>query len=76
MGIDLRRRRSVLVRMNTGGEVLERVRIANDAERLKTVIDRAGENLGGGAGATYGWCWPADGCQDTDTAPACTWRIR
>jgi hypothetical protein len=40
--MDLHRRRSVLVRMTQSGERLETVRILNDADRLATVIARAG----------------------------------
>lgn len=44
VGIDLHRRRSVIVRTTATGEVLECVRIVNDAERLAEVIARAGES--------------------------------
>lgn len=43
VGIDLHRRRSVIVRMTDTGQVLETVRIHNDVERLTEVIARAGE---------------------------------
>ena len=43
VGIDLHRRRSVIVRTTAGGEVLETVRIVNDAGRLAAVMARAGE---------------------------------
>ena len=42
VGIDLHRRRSVIVRTTDAGEVLETVRIVNDVDRLNSVIDRAG----------------------------------
>jgi hypothetical protein len=42
VGMDLHRRRSVLVRMTAEGEVLEQVRIVNDVDRLAAVIARAG----------------------------------
>ena len=48
-GMDLHRRRSVLVRMTETGEQLETVRISNDPEYLKAVMARAGEAPGGGA---------------------------
>ena len=38
VGMDLHRRRSVLVRMTVAREPLETVRIVNDAERLAAVI--------------------------------------
>jgi hypothetical protein len=43
VGIDLHRRRSVIVRTTEGGEVLETVRIVNDVERLASVMARAGK---------------------------------
>ena len=60
VGIDLHRRRSVLVRMTADGEQLERVRIVNDADRLAAVIDRAGEGPEVVLEATYGWYWAVD----------------
>ena len=44
VGIDLHRRRSVLVRMTETGERLETVRISNDPEYLRQVMVRAGEH--------------------------------
>jgi hypothetical protein len=55
VGIDLHRRRSVIVRTTTVGEVLESVRIVNDADRLTEVIARAGETPEVVLEATYGW---------------------
>ena len=43
VGMDLHRRRSVLVRMTESGEHLETVRISNDPEYLRAVMARAGE---------------------------------
>jgi hypothetical protein len=43
VGMDLHRRRSVLVRMTESGEHLETVRILNDRDRLADVMSRAGE---------------------------------
>jgi len=43
VGIDLHRRRSVLVRMTEGGEKLVTTRISNDPEYLRAVMARAGE---------------------------------
>jgi hypothetical protein len=60
VGIDLHRRRSVIVRMAGGGEVLETVRILNDAERLAAVLRRAGEAPEVVVEAAYGWYWAAD----------------
>ena len=43
VGMDLHRRRSVLVRMTEAGEHLETVRILNDRDVLAEVMSRAGE---------------------------------
>ncbi len=42
VGIDLHRRRSVIVRQDAEGEVLEKVRIDNDPVALACAIERAG----------------------------------
>jgi hypothetical protein len=55
VGMDLHRRRSVLVRMTETGEHLETVRISNDPEYLGRVIARAGEHPDVVLEATYGW---------------------
>jgi len=60
VGIDLHRRRSVLVRMTETGEVLETVRISNDPEYLRQVMARAGEAPEVVLEAAYGWYWAAD----------------
>jgi transposase len=60
VGIDLHRRRSVLVRMTEAGETLESVRISNDVEYLAQVMARAGERPEVVLEATYGWYWAAD----------------
>ena len=54
VGIDLHRRRSVIVRTTQTGEVLEAVRILNDVDRLNAVIDRAGVDPEVVLEATYG----------------------
>ena len=63
VGIDLHRRRSVIVRTTAAGEVLDSVRIVNDAERLAGVIARAGEAPEVVLEATYGWYWAVDALQ-------------
>jgi transposase len=63
VGIDLHRRRSVLVRTTAEGEVLESVRILNDTDRLTSVIARAGESPEVVLEATYGWYWAVDALQ-------------
>ena len=60
VGMDLHRRRSVLVRMTETGEHLESVRISNDPEYLRQVMERAGEHPEVVLEATYGWYWAAD----------------
>ena len=60
VGMDLHRRRSVLVRMTETGEHLETVRISNDLEYLREVMTRAGEAPEVVLEATYGWYWAAD----------------
>lgn len=60
VGIDLHRRRSVLVRMTETGERLEMVRIANDPDYLRQVMARAGEAPEVVLEATYGWYWAVD----------------
>ena len=64
VGMDLHRRRSVLVRTTAEGEVLERVRIVNDVERLAAVIARAGESPEVVLEATYGWYWAVDALRE------------
>jgi transposase len=63
VGIDLHRRRSVVVRTTEAGEVLEATRILNDVDRLNGVMDRAGESPEVVLEATYGWYWAVDALQ-------------
>jgi transposase len=60
VGIDLHRRRSVIVRTTDRGDPLETVRINNDVESLSRVMARAGESPEVVLEATYGWYWAAD----------------
>ena len=60
VGIDLHRRRTVLVRTTEAGEVLESVRIPNDIESMDRVIARAGVDPEVVLEATYGWYWAVD----------------
>lgn len=60
VGMDLHRRRSVLVRMTEAGEHLETVRIVNTRDQLAEVMVRAGESPEVVLEATYGWYWAAD----------------
>jgi transposase len=63
VGIDLHRRRSVVVRMDGTGQVLEATRIVNDVDRLLDVLSRAGESPEVVLEATYGWYWAVDALQ-------------
>lgn len=63
VGIDLHRRRTVIVRTTAAGEPLESTRIANDVGRLTEVIARAGESPEVVLEATYGWYWAVDALQ-------------
>ena len=60
VGMDLHRRRSVLVRMTEDGRKLETVRITNSPAALRAVIARAGTNPRVVIEATYGWYWAVD----------------
>jgi transposase len=64
VGMDLHRRRSVLVRMTGDGRKLETARIANSPAALRAVIARAGANPRVVVEATYGWYWAADVLED------------
>jgi transposase len=63
VGIDLHRRRTVIVRTTAAGEVLETLRIVNDVQRLASVMARAGECPEVVLEATYGWYWAVDALQ-------------
>jgi hypothetical protein len=60
VGVDLHRRRSVIVRKDSAGKVLETVQIANDPMSLSEVVARSGESPEVVLEATYGWYWAAD----------------
>jgi transposase len=60
VGMDLHRRRSVLVRMTMDGRKLETARIENSPAALRAVLVRAGEHPLVVVEATYGWYWAAD----------------
>src|SRR4051795_1803139 len=64
VGIDLHRRRSVLVRMSDTGDRLGSARIDNDPMTLATEIAKAGEHPQVVLEATYGWYWAVDVLQD------------
>jgi transposase len=60
VGVDLHRRRSVIVRKGAAGEVLETVQISNDPVALAEVVARSGESPEVVLEACYGWYWAAD----------------
>jgi transposase len=60
VGMDLHRRRSVLVRMAEDGQKLSTARIANSPARLAAEIKRAGLHPKVVLEACYGWYWAAD----------------
>ena len=60
VGMDLHRRRSVLVRMTMDGRKLETVRITSSPAALRAVLARCGQNPLVVLEATYGWYWAAD----------------
>jgi transposase len=60
VGIDLHRRRSVIVRMTEAGERLGVARIDNDPVALGLEIAKAGRSPEVVLEAMYGWYWAAD----------------
>lgn len=60
VGIDLHRRRSVIVRQSESGEQLSAVRILNDPVSLQLELERAGVDPEVVLEATYGWYWAVD----------------
>ncbi len=60
VGMDLHRRRSVLVRMTEDGRRLDTARITNSAAELRREISRAGKSPKVVLEATYGWYWAAE----------------
>lgn len=60
VGIDLHRRRSVVVTMDQAGKVLASVRIPNDPVAMSIAVAEAGEGAEVAFEATYGWYWLAD----------------
>lgn len=60
VGIDLHRRRSVIVRRNDAGETLETVQIDNQPDALAAELAKAGEHPEVILEATFGWYWAAD----------------
>jgi fructoselysine-6-P-deglycase FrlB-like protein len=74
VGMDLHRRRSVLVRMGETGEHLETVRILNDRDSLAVVMSRAGESPEVVLEATSGGTGPS--MRSPSSVRPCIWRTR
>ena len=64
VGIDLHRRRSVIVRISSSGERLAVTRVANEVDEIAAVIADAGEEPQVVIEATYGWYWVVDLLQE------------
>jgi transposase len=60
VGIDLHRRRSVIVRLDQSGVVVGQARIDNDAVALAAELALAGAGAEVAMEATLGWYWAAD----------------
>jgi transposase len=60
VGIDLHRRRSVIVHKNADGEVVSKVQIANDPLALAKAVGEAGPEPEVVIEATFGWYWAVD----------------
>src|SRR6202047_1845647 len=60
VGIDLHRRRSVIVRKNAAGEVLCKTHIVNEPMALAEAVAAAGPEPEVVLEATFGWYWAAD----------------
>jgi transposase len=60
VGIDLHRRRSVIVHKNEAGDVVAVRKVANDPVKLASAVMDAGEHPEVILEATYGWYWAAD----------------
>jgi transposase len=60
VGIDLHRRRSVVIRKNAAGELISKVHIDNSAEALCAAVGAAGPEPEVVVEATFGWYWAVD----------------
>jgi transposase len=60
VGIDLHRRRSVIVRLSAAGVKLSSVRVANDPVAIAAAVAEAGPDPEVVVEATYGWYWVVD----------------
>ena len=64
VGIDLHRRRSVIVRKSADGELLSKTRIMNDPMEMARAVGEAGPEPEVVLEATFGWYWAADLLQE------------
>lgn len=64
VGIDLHRRRSVIVRVDQQGKHLSTVRVANNPVEVMTAVSAAGPNPEIVVEATFGWYWLVDLLQE------------
>jgi transposase len=69
VGIDLHRRRSVIVRMDPDGTVLDTTRIDNGARELATEVGKAGPDAQVALEATNGWYWAVDVLTEAGVSP-------
>jgi transposase len=60
VGIDLHRRRSVIVRVSEDGQVLGVDQVVNDPVEFAAAVAKAGPDPEVALEATYGWYWAAD----------------
>ena len=60
VGIDLHRRRSVIVRVDRDGRHLSTVRLPNDPVEVMAAVNAAGPNPEVVVEATFGWYWLVD----------------
>jgi hypothetical protein len=60
VGIDLHRRRSVIVRIDEAGKVLGKAQVLNDPVEFALAMAEAGEGPEVALEATYGYYWAAD----------------
>ena len=68
VGIDLHRRRSVVLRMDGEGEVVDCVRIDNSVSALVGEVGKAGAGAEVAVEATYGWYWAVDALSEAGFA--------
>ena len=64
VGIDLHRRRSVIVRKNSDGELVSKVHIDNDPMALAQAVTAAGPGPEVVVEATFGWYWAVELLED------------